>query len=296
MLPERLEGYPPAKDAKDEQLRNFAQIKAEVQRLSNRTDSAFEGRIEDAVNRAYRQVIQFRNWPQLVRTSEFTFPADRTNWGLPQQVDRILRIAISDSETTLPFVVRGAYPVHTQPSSASAITLSISPDLSTSVRFSGYRDGVVRSESGTYGPSGINSVVTTETFDFLTVASRTDTTVTEVTLYEDSTELGIIPSGQSQVRYLWIEIARAFDEDTPIEVTHVIYASDLVSDTDVPILPECEDVVIVGASADVHRMLRDYQFASQEEARFRAMLEEYSVGNGGTTDYENSFQPQWGYR
>ena len=70
-------------------MKTFGEIVDEVLRLTNRTDEDKRTVVKEAVNRRYREILQYYNWPELLQESTVTAGSEIV--GLPQSIQKIIR-------------------------------------------------------------------------------------------------------------------------------------------------------------------------------------------------------------
>jgi len=71
-------------------MKTFGDITNEVLRLANRTDESKKTVVQEALNRRYKEILQFYNWPELLQ--EITVTATTETVGLPQSVSKIIKV------------------------------------------------------------------------------------------------------------------------------------------------------------------------------------------------------------
>ena len=71
-------------------MKTFGEIVDEVLRLTNRTDEDKRTVVKEAVNRRYREILQYYNWPELLQESTVTAGSEIV--GLPQSIQKIIKV------------------------------------------------------------------------------------------------------------------------------------------------------------------------------------------------------------
>ncbi len=80
---------------------NFSDLKIEVKRLTGRNDTAFDDRIEKAVNRAVRQWARGQPWADLKRVIDVAHPGGNRKLYLPSEVERCIWVVDKNNTQAL---------------------------------------------------------------------------------------------------------------------------------------------------------------------------------------------------
>jgi hypothetical protein len=253
-----------------------------------------------------------------VFTVTFASVASTPTYGLPRAITRISGIRDTTNDTHLvprdlawvrqvdpdltsggtpeAYIVRGWFPVQTQPSNASTLVVK-SSSASDTVAIASVTGLVAHALvttsvklNGTTAATVASSVLEVTAFSLNRPAVGT------VTLYEDSdagTALAVIPIGLTQVRHLQVQLWPTPSAANTYAVDGIRELSDLVGDYDEPLLPpEFHDLLVLGAASDEWRRLDDtrHQITRQDlELRLRDLnnwlwnLPEYQPGGEAAT-------------
>ena len=271
-------------------MKTFGDITSEVLRLINRSDEDKKTVVKEAINRRYREILQSRNWPELLQ--EVTVTATTEIVGLPQSVAKIIKVydrtndrvitALADQDLTSRYVANvgsGGTPwfysrlgnrgVLTQPAAATALTtVSDSGSEAGTYRVRGYdADGLLVEDEKNIGTT------TDRIFTSILNFSKSAPTSGVVSLRDaaNTTSFGKLSRTEKVARY---GVIRLHPVPTSVElhITHETRISDLDDDED-DLLLDCDHILVIGAFSDVLRNLRQFAQAEVEEVRFQNLLE-----------------------
>jgi len=271
-------------------MKTFGDITNEVLRLANRTDESKKTVVQEALNRRYKEILQFYNWPELLQ--EITVTATTETVGLPQSVSKIIKVydrtnnrvvmPLPDQDLTERYIkdIGGAgnpqyysrlgnRGVLTQPSAAT--TLMAVTDAG--------------SDSGTYRVRGhdANGLLVE---DEKTIGTETDRIFTSVLHFSKSAPTsGVISLKDNTEASTYARLAREekvaryavirlhpIPTSVSLHITHSTRVSDLDDDED-DLLLDCEHILVIGAFSDLLRNLRQFAQAEAEELRYQTLLE-----------------------
>ena len=283
-------------------MKTFGDITNEVLRLANRTDEDKKTVVKEAINRRYKEILQFYNWPELLQ--ETTVTATTETVGLPQSVAKIIKVydrtnnrvvmPLPDQDLTERYIkdIGGAgnpqyysrlgnRGVLTQPSAATTLkAVSDSGSESGTYRVRGYdANGLLVEDEKAIG------TVTDRTFTSVLHFSKSAPTSGVISL-KDNTEASTYARLSRSEKVARYSVVRLHPIPTSVSL-HVTYAtriSDLDDDED-DLLLDCEHILVVGAFSDLLRNLRQFAQAEAEELRYQTLLEGFlrdRLGSDGT--------------
>lgn len=289
--------------------RTLAEIIDEAGTLVGRTDTVAQKVIRQSANRRYRQILQAEAWPELMREVSVTVAAGDAEVGVPFLADTVRSVFNTTTNEMLEPIdgvtmdrmlgnvvgqsgalrhwshqgTRGAFKnliAPTLPIEAfRPIVVSTQAVDNCTVSISGYdSEGLPYTMAGTI--NGTNEVLV-DTYplnlDGATVLnfSKDRDTIGTIQLKQTDTLVGEIGYSERAARYTWLRFPRAADVATTLRVQARIYAPDMTEDSDVPAIRGVEDMLVVGACADLWRYLREHQKALGEEGRFMEMKADF---------------------
>ncbi len=271
-------------------MKTFGDIAGEVLRLANRTDLDKETVVKEAINRRYKEILQFYNWPELLQ--ETTVTATTETVGLPQSVAKIIKVydrtnnrvvmPLPDQDLTERYIkdIGGAgnpqyysrlgnRGVLTQPSAATAlVAVTDAGSDSGTYRVRGYdANGLLVEDEKTIG------TVTDRIFTSVLHFSKSVPTSGVISL-KDNTEASTyarLAREEKVARYAVIRL-HPIPTSVSLHITHSTRVSDLDDDED-DLLLDCEHILVIGAFSDLLRNLRQFAQAEAEELRYQTLLE-----------------------
>ena len=283
-------------------MKTFGDITNEVLRLANRTDEDKKTVVKEAINRRYKEILQFYNWPELLQ--ETTVTATTETVGLPQSVAKIIKVydrtnnrvvmPLPDQDLTERYIkdIGGAgnpqyysrlgnRGVLTQPSAATTLkAVSDSGSESGTYRVRGYdANGLLVEDEKAIG------TVTDRTFTSVLHFSKSAPTSGVISL-KDNTEASTyarLSRNEKVARYSVVRL-HPIPASVSLHVTYSTRISDLDDDED-DLLLDCEHILVVGAFSDLLRNLRQFAQAEAEELRYQTLLEGFlrdRLGSDGT--------------
>lgn len=271
-------------------MKTFGDIAGEVLRLANRTDLDKETVVKEAINRRYKEILQFYNWPELLQ--ETTVTATTETVGLPQSVAKIIKVydrtnnrvvmPLPDQDLTERYIKDigsagnpqyysrlGNRGVLTQPSAATAlVAVTDAGSDSGTYRVRGYdANGLLVEDEKTIG------TVTDRIFTSVLHFSKSVPTSGVISL-KDNTEASTyarLARDEKVARYAVIRL-HPIPTSVSLHITHSTRVSDLDDDED-DLLLDCEHILVIGAFSDLLRNLRQFAQAEAEELRYQTLLE-----------------------
>ncbi|RZD49557.1 MAG: hypothetical protein CXT65_05140 [Methanobacteriota archaeon] len=271
-------------------MKTFGDIAGEVLRFANRTDLDKETVVKEAINRRYKEILQFYNWPELLQ--ETTVTATTETVGLPQSVAKIIKVydrtnnrvvmPLPDQDLTERYIKDigsagnpqyysrlGNRGVLTQPSAATAlVAVTDAGSDSGTYRVRGYdANGLLVEDEKTIG------TVTDRIFTSVLHFSKSVPTSGVISL-KDNTEASTyarLAREEKVARYAVIRL-HPIPTSVSLHITHSTRVSDLDDDED-DLLLDCEHILVIGAFSDLLRNLRQFAQAEAEELRYQTLLE-----------------------
>lgn len=283
-------------------MKTFGEIVNEVLRLTNRTDEDKRTVVKEAVNRRYREILQYYNWPELLQESTVTAGSEIV--GLPQSIQKIIKVydrtnnriivPLPDQDLTERYVEAlgqsgdpqyysrmGNRGVLTQLSTATTLkAVSSAGSESGDYRVRGYdANGLLVEDEKPIGS------LTDETFSEVLHFSKSSPTSGVVSLKDsaEATTFARLAKSEKVARYPAIRLYPV-PSSTSLHITHTVRISDLDDDED-DLLLDCEHILVIGAFSDLLRNLRQFAQAEAEEMRYQSLLEGYlrdRLGSDGT--------------
>jgi hypothetical protein len=283
-------------------MKTFGDITSEILRLANRTDEDKKTVVKEAVNRRYKEVLQYYNWPELLQ--EITVTATTEIVGLPQNVAKIIKVydrtnnrvvvPLPDQDLTERYVkdIGGAgnpqyysrlgnRGVLTQPSAATTLkAVSDAGSDAGSYRVRGYdANGLLVEDEQAIG------IETDRTFTSILHFSKSIPTAGVISLQDNTgaSTYARLAREEKVARYAVIRL-HPIPTSVSLHITHSTRVSDLDDDED-DLLLDCEHILVVGAFSDLLRNLRQFAQAEAEELRFQSLLEGFlrdRLGSDGT--------------
>lgn len=279
-------------------------------------------RMKSRINTWQRRLLTRSPFKRLLREAySYTFAsvAAQTTYGLPIVGGRINQIyettndrqlgqrtmdwvrwadpGLSGSGTPEVWAPKGWFPVHTQPSDASAITMKSTAAGDTTQKMyieylnaSGQILGTNVTLNGTVDTTLVASGVVEITELYLDGAAAGT-----VTVYEDDdtgTALAVLPIGTTSVRHLHIQLWPTPASAITYNVDLTRQIVDLANDNEVPLLHEdFHDVLALGAMAD--------EWLLKDDARYQVAVQKLEDRLGDLTDFVwnlAEYKPGPGYR
>lgn len=271
-------------------MKTFGDIAGEVLRFANRTDLDKETVVKEAINRRYKEILQFYNWPELLQ--ETTVTATTETVGLPQSVAKIIKVydrtnnrvvmPLPDQDLTERYIKDigsagnpqyysrlGNRGVFKQPLTGSVLkAVSDAGSESGTYRVRGYdSNGLLIEEEKSIGISLDLSFTSVLHF------SKSAPTSGVVSLTNDlgTDTYARLSRAEKVARYAVIRL-HPIPTSVSLHITHSTRISDLDDDED-DLLLDCEHILVIGAFSDLLRNLRQFAQAEAEELRYQTLLE-----------------------
>ncbi len=287
----------------------FGEMKAELARLGQWTDSGLAQNVEDAIKAAYREVLKFDDWREVIGNDlAVTVTTTTRIFSLPQIVDIPLRmvsrdllrridfitsqtlqdrsLSISDAQgTPLIAAVMEVREVSVDPASSGLLSVvsSNAGDLAQTVFVRGSLNGVPIEETLTL--NGTAAVSTVNSYDrVLGLSKDSDTAGTVTTKDSDTNTISEIGPKYRTAKYNWVILDRPLDATRTFHLTYRRKIKMFTNDAEVSILPDSGSLIVEGGHYKVLFQQRKYDSAARVRGVFFASLADYRDDRKGVSE------------
>ncbi len=286
----------------------FNDIVSQVLDLSSQKSGGdYETMVKNAVNRAYRRVLQRVDQDNQYREFSLTSAASTSKYGMPLYVKKVLNIEdatnnkrvelISSSEYDVSYpgtstsgppdtcYVLGRYGTQAQPSSAGTIQVVSSNAADDGANFKLRVTGFVSSQlqteqitlDGTTAATSSNSYDANGLERLVKEAASGSSFTGTLTISDGTTTFATIPPSWTSPTYLWIEFHPIPSSAITYTVRAIMHKPDLINDGDWPELDEdFHNMLIWGASAEVLPVVGKSTMGDKMAQRFENGINEMS--------------------